>query len=132
MVQSGRILPGMNPLFPLMLEGSRVRLEPLSLAHVDGLLAAASESRATYSLTQVPPGVEGMTGWVERALADAERGQVVPFATVDRGRVVGSTRFANLERWDWPGAPVEPLPVGPDALEIGWTWLAASAQRTHV
>ena len=58
----------------------------------------------------------------------------MPFATVDkvRARVVGSTRFGNIECWSWPGAPVEPLPHGPDAVEIGWTWLAASAQRTYV
>ena len=109
----------MNTLFPLMLEGPRVRLEPLSLAHLDGLLAAAAESRATYSLTQVPLDAAAMTAWVERALSEADRGLAVPFATVDRGRVVGSTRFANLERWSWPGAPMEPLPIGPDAVEIG-------------
>jgi RimJ/RimL family protein N-acetyltransferase len=124
----------MEPLFPVTLEGERVRMEALSREHLPGLVAAASESRATYGLTQVADGVDAMAAWIESALADAARGAHVPFATVDkvRGRVVGSTRFANIERWTWPGAPVPPLPLGPDAVEIGWTWLAASAQRTHV
>jgi RimJ/RimL family protein N-acetyltransferase len=123
-----------SPLYPLTLDGRRVRLEALSHAHLEGLVAAASESRDTYGLTQVPKGADAMRAWIDSALADAARGAHVPFATVDklRGRVVGSTRFGNIERWTWPGPPVEPVPLGPDAVEIGWTWLAASAQRTYV
>ena len=111
-----------------------MRLEALSRAHVDGLVAAAAESRATYDLTHVPDGAAAMAAYVDAALADAARGVAVPFATVDkeRGQIVGSTRFCNLERWPWIGAPAAPVPLGPDAVEIGWTWLAASAQRTHV
>lgn len=124
----------MNSLFPLTLEGHGVRLEPLSPDHVDALVAAASESRATYGLTRVPEGRESMRAYVASALADADRGLAVPFATFDAraGRVVGTTRFGTIERWSWPGPVAEPVPVGPDAVEIGWTWLAPSAQRTHV
>lgn len=125
----------MSPLFPLTLTGRFVRLEPLDHAHVGALVAAASEARDTYALTQVPADAAAMQAYVDEALTMAARGQAVPFATVDlrRGRVVGSTRFGNLERWSWPGAPLPPAsPVGLDAVEIGWTWLAASAQRTHV
>ena len=118
----------------LTLENALVRLEPLAPAHVDALVTAASESRATYSLTQVPKGREAMLRYIESALADIERGVAVPFATFDKqhDRVVGSTRFGNIERWDWPEKPAPPIPNGPDAVEIGWTWLAQSAQRTHV
>jgi N-acetyltransferase len=121
-------------LFPLTLDGSWVRLEPLSPDHVVPLVAAATESRETYALTWVPADAAGMARYVESALADADRGLAVPFATIDkrRGRVVGSTRFGNIERWPWLGPPAPPVPLGPDAVEIGWTWLAASAQRTHV
>lgn len=120
-------------LHPLSLEGELVRLEPLSFEHVAPLVAAASESRATYGLTDVPADADAMRRYVERALAAAAQGTAVPFATVDRraNRVVGSTRFGNLERWIWPHRLDRPSLV-PDAVEIGWTWLAASAQRTHV
>src|SRR4051812_40500412 len=108
---------------PLTLEGRYVRLEPLAPSHVEGLLAAAGESRDTYGLTSVPTGRDDMARYVAAAMADAERGASVAFATVDRvrGRVAGSTRFCNLERWPWPSAPAAPVPShGIDALEIGW------------
>ena len=74
-----------------------------------------------------------MRAWVETALADQRAGRAVPFATVDRrtGRVIGSTRFGNIERWTWPaGSPMQRPPETPDVVEIGWTWLAADAQRS--
>ncbi|HYM66201.1 MAG TPA: GNAT family protein, partial [Patescibacteria group bacterium] len=59
----------------------------------------------------------------------------LPFATVDRasGRVAGSTRFLNIEFWTWPPDNRHQRgPERPDAVEIGATWLAASAQRTPI
>jgi len=124
----------MRPLAPLTLEGQYVRLEALTLQHVPALTAAAAESRETYAIAFVPAGEAEMQAYVEAALKDAGRGVAVPFATVDQrsGRVVGTTRFGNIEWWQWSGPPVPPVPAGPDALEIGWTWLAASAQRTAI
>jgi len=116
---------------PLTLEGTHVRLEPLALAHVPALAGAASGPRGTYALTWVPEGEAAMLRYVEEAIALREGGAAVPFATVQRatGRVIGSTRFFNFEYFRWPdGARAAPQP--PDAVEIGWTWLAADAQRT--
>lgn len=125
----------MKPIGPVTLTGAHVRLEPLSLAHVDGLLAAATENRQSYGLTYVPADREAMLEYVGAALADAGRGAAVPFATVaSDGRVAGSTRFGAIERWSWP-PPLRPLDRPPghaDVVEIGWTWLAARAQRTAV
>jgi RimJ/RimL family protein N-acetyltransferase len=125
----------MGPLFPVTLAGQLVRLEALTPAHVAPLAEAAAESRDTYRLTLVPEGLAAMEEYVRDALAQAERGLEVPFATVDArsGRVVGSTRFF-LERWSWPAplTPVAPVPLGPETVEIGSTWLAASAQRTAI
>ena len=116
---------------PLTLEGTHVRLEPLALAHVPALAGAASGPRGTYALTWVPEGEAAMRRYVEEAIALREGGAAVPFATVQRatGRAIGSTRFFNFEYFRWPdGARAAPQP--PDAVEIGWTWLAADAQRT--
>jgi RimJ/RimL family protein N-acetyltransferase len=118
---------------PLVLEGSQVRLEPLALEHLQALVAAASGPRQTYALTWVPEGEPAMRRYVEEALALRDTGAAVPFVTVQRatGRVLGSTRFFNFEYFRWPdGARAPPQP--PDAVEIGWTWLAADAQRTAV
>jgi RimJ/RimL family protein N-acetyltransferase len=116
------------------LEGRFVRLEPLSLQHVAGLVAAASISRETYAFTLVPDGAHAMRGYVEAALQARDAGAAVPFATIRRsdGRVVGSTRFGNLEYWKWPDGSAKNPPDPPDAAEIGWTWLASDAQRTPI
>ncbi len=115
-------------------------LEPLTPAHVDGLVAAAGESRRTYDFTWVPDDRPAMASYVAAALADQARGWALPFAVTSGGRVVGSTRFLDLDYWV-PGhrGPMHPpeLPApGPDAVpsvaEIGATWLAQSAQRTGV
>ncbi|HEX6774849.1 MAG TPA: GNAT family protein [Methylomirabilota bacterium] len=120
---------------PVILEGRYVRLEPLTPGHARALAAAAAGPRETYALTTVPEGEPGTLGYIETALRDQEAGRSLPFATVARstGRVVGSTRFLNIEFWAWP--PGHALQRGedvPDVVEIGATWLAAEAQRTPI
>jgi N-acetyltransferase len=44
--------------------------------------------------------------------------------------VLGSTRFANVERWTWSDGRERRPPGSADAVEIGWTWLERPAQRT--
>jgi RimJ/RimL family protein N-acetyltransferase len=104
--------------------------------HVDGLLLAASARRDTYDLTLVPASAEAMHAYVELGLSDQARGVSIPFVTRDARtrRVVGSTRFMNIERWTWPppGSPLQRTSEQADALEIGSTWLAQDAQRTAV
>lgn len=123
----------MEPIRPVVLEGKHVRLEPLGPHHRPALAAIAARHRETYRLTAVPAEPEGMVDYVESVLAQARAGAALPFATVDRARetVVGSTRFWNLEFWTWaPGHPMQRPPGVPDAVEIGYTWLAPEAQRT--
>jgi N-acetyltransferase len=121
-----------------VLEGTHVRLEPLSHAHVDGLLAAAGGDRSSFTYTWVPDGRDDVVDYVDRALAHAAAGDQVPFATVSSalGRVVGSTRFYELDPWDWSGAPGG-VPAGPAAAvlgraSVGHTWLDPAAQRSPV
>lgn len=120
-------------MLPLVtLTGALVRLEPLSPDHVPALAAAAAESRETYGYSRVPHGEDDVRRYVDDALAGRAEGHMLPFATVRcaDGRVVGSTRFAELQVWRWPdGDPRQRTDV-PDVAEIGYTWLAASAQRT--
>jgi len=122
-------------LHPVELEGAHVRLEPLSLGHVGPLVAAARGPRETYGFTIVPDTEGEMTQYVRTALELQTARRALPFATVEMvtGRVVGSTRFGNIEFWPWP--PGHPLQRGeqvPDVVEIGWTWLAADVQRTAI
>jgi len=125
----------MQPLAPVLLAGRHVRLEPLALAHVPGLLAAAAGPRETFLWTFVPAAEQAMHAYVEAALADQREGRGIPFATVDAGtgKVIGSTRFCNVERWPWPaGSPRLRPPGFADAVEIGYTWLHSSAQRSAI
>jgi RimJ/RimL family protein N-acetyltransferase len=110
----------------MRLEGKRVLLEPLVLAHVPALVEAASESRESYAFADVPDGPDAMAAYVLEAL---ETPGVIPFAIEVQGRVVGSTRFLRMEHWS--RLPDRPADV-PHVADIGWTWLAASAQGTGV
>ena len=123
---------------PFTLEGTHVRLEPLSPDHVDELLEAATGDRSTFAYTLVPSDRPAMAAYVERALDHAAAGDQVPFATrsLALGRVVGATRLYELEPWDWtalePGATPAPHGGVLDRASIGHTWLGPAAQRTPV
>lgn len=111
---------------PFGLVGRAVHLTPMSLDHVDGLVGAANEDRATYGYTEVPADAPTMRAHVERLIELREQGTDVPFTTCSAvdGRIVGATRFLWLRRYFGRSDP--------DAVEIGGTWLAASAQRSAI
>jgi RimJ/RimL family protein N-acetyltransferase len=123
-------------LDPIVLQGQHVRLEPLSRAHVPALVAAATSGpRETYGFTTVPATDREAERYVDEALALHAQGRALPFATLDvvSGRVVGSTRYLNVEFWAWPpGSPLQRGDELPDVVEIGATWLAPQAQRTAI
>ncbi|MEX2221755.1 MAG: GNAT family protein [Candidatus Rokuibacteriota bacterium] len=120
---------------PVILEGRWVRLEPLEEAHAPGLLAAAAGRRDAYGFTLVPGNEAETAAYIETALGEQAVGRALPFATVDRARslIVGATRFFNVEFWLWPPDNANQRGADrPDVVEIGWTWLGASAQRTPI
>jgi N-acetyltransferase len=107
------------------LPGALVRLEPLSPAHRADLAAAAEEDRGSYAFTQVPRAAE-VDAYLAAHFDRADQGRMVPFAQVRLadGRAVGCTSY--FEPRYWPGR------ADLCAVEIGWTWLAASAQRSGI
>jgi RimJ/RimL family protein N-acetyltransferase len=118
-------------LEPFALKGPTVTLRPLALEDAEALAAAAAESRDQYGFTRVPEGVEDAQRYIAGALADRETRGRLPFATLWQGRVVGSTSYLGAERWRWPAGSPQQRADRPDVVEIGSTWLAASAQRTR-
>jgi len=103
------------------LVGRHVRLEPLAASHLPGLALAIEDGRLwELPFTFVPPPAE-VAGLLANAEAAFAAGRELAFATVDAatGRVVGSTRFRNIE-------------AAHRRVEIGFTFLAASAQRTAI
>jgi RimJ/RimL family protein N-acetyltransferase len=114
-----------------VLRGKIVTLRPLTMADASAMAAAASESRAEFTYTRVPHGVEEAEQYIAAALADREAGRRMPFAILWSDRVVGSTSYLDVQHWRWPsGSPLQRTDH-PDVVEIGSTWLAASAQRTR-
>ena len=118
-------------LIPPVLQGPSVTLRLLSLDDAGVLAAAAAESRAQYGFTRVPDGLEDAQRYIAGALAERETRGRLPFATLWHGRVVGSTSYLGAERWRWPAGSPQQRDEAPDVVEIGATWLAASAQRTR-
>ena len=110
-----------DALSSVTLTGAHVRLEPLAMSHLDAL-AAVGLDPDLWRLTPSPVRTrEDMAAYIQAALAGHARGEMLPFATVDRasGEVVGSTRFGNI------------VPQH-KRVEIGWTWIAKRWQRTAI
>lgn len=106
---------------PVTLEGRHVRLEPLSRAHRDALVAVGLDEELWRWIPDPVRTPQEMAAYLEIALADQARGVSLPFAIVEKksGQVIGSTRYANIERVH-------------RRVEIGWTWVARQWQRTAV
>jgi len=107
---------------PVVLEGSRVRLEPLSLdRHFDGLREIGLDPELWRFTLNRAETAEDLRRYLDQALREQAAGTALPFATVDlaSGQVAGCTRFGNIERVH-------------RRVEIGWTWVGHPFQRSHV
>jgi len=104
---------------PVVLEGTVVRLEPLSVDHLQGLISVGLDADIWRWMPVAIQTPGDMRTYIETALAGRDSGREMPFATieVDSGRVIGGTRYLNIE-------PAH------RRLEIGYTWLAPAWQRT--
>ncbi|SAK52514.1 GNAT family N-acetyltransferase [Caballeronia ptereochthonis] len=103
------------------LTGERVQLRPLQREDRAALLDAAADGELWNLSVTVVPNEDTIDRYIDTALAGRDAGAVMPFVIVrlHDGRVVGSTRFWKIDRVN-------------RKLEIGHTWLAASAQRTGI
>jgi len=106
---------------PAALEANGIRLEPLSLDHHDGLVAAASDGKLWELFFTSVPEPEKTRAYIEQALEGQKAGHMLPWAVRDlkSGQIVGSTRYHDII-------------AGVDRVEIGWTWYAQRCQRSHV
>jgi len=117
---------------PQPLEGRHIRLEPLELMHLEGLIIAAAADPPLYQWSPVPQGRDAVIRYIETALAWRQAGTGLAFATVRiaGGAVIGSTRFFDIDHWPWPTGHLRHGRENPDVCEIGYTWLTSSAVRT--
>jgi len=114
------------------LEGNHVRLEPLEPQNAAALVEASAADTSFYTWSLVPVGREAVEKYIDTALAWRDAGTALPFVTVRKadGKVIGSTRFFEMERWPWPEGSAHHGQHVYDTGEIGYTWLTASAIRT--
>ena len=106
---------------PTTLEGRGIRLEPMTPAHADALGRAATDGRLWELWFTSVPEPDKMSGYVTDALAGQDAGHMLPWVVreLTSGEIVGSTRYHDI------------VPTI-DRVEIGYTWYAASSQRTNV
>jgi N-acetyltransferase len=125
---------------PVTLEGRYVRLEPLTAAHEEPLIAAASDGELWNSIVTVVPDSHTAAEYIQTALQAQAQGTELPFVIVQKklqegfeghsatgtagvapasDRIVGTTRFYEIKSEN-------------RAAAIGYTWLSASVQRSPV
>lgn len=105
----------------VVLEGRWVRLEPLVDSHHTGLCEVGLEPDLWNLIWYRVTTPQEMYDYIRTALDAESRGAELPFATTEKatGRVVGSTRFLNIDKTH-------------RRVEIGGTWIAKPWQRTAV
>ena len=111
----------MITLAPVTLEGHGVRLEPLSTAHTADLSLAVQDGRLWELWYTSVPEPDAVGTYLAEAFEGQRAGHMLPWAVreLETGAIVGSTRYHDI------------LP-DIDRVEIGYTWYAASWQRSHV
>ena len=114
-------IPARMIVAPLVLEGHQLRLEPLTLAHHEGLCQIGLEADLWRWIPNQVRTPTDMTNYIETALAEQAAGKSLPFAQIERstGRVIGSSRYMNIE-------------AAHRRVEIGSTWVAPAWQRTAI
>jgi RimJ/RimL family protein N-acetyltransferase len=113
----------LNIVTPVTLTGSAVRLEPVRNEHAE-LFWEVAKNDLDDIFRWIPYRMQTREDFqllVAKALQEQERGESVVFTTVENGsgRVIGSTRFMNIDRNN-------------RRVEIGSTWIAPAWQRTAV
>jgi len=115
--------PPLTSVIPITLEGSVVRLEPLRRDHAELFWEAAKDDLDDI-FQWIPYRMKSEEDFqlvVDKAFGEQQRGESVVFATVERssGKVIGSTRFMNIDRAN-------------RRVEIGSTWIVPPWQRSAV
>ena len=103
---------------PVTLKGTHVRLEPLALAHLDGLVEAVGDGELWRLWYTSVPAPERMAPEIARRLDLQAAGHMLPFTVFDAdGACAGMTTYMHID-------------AEHRRVEIGSTWLRKRVQRT--
>jgi RimJ/RimL family protein N-acetyltransferase len=111
----------MQTPIPTTLTGNGVRLEPLQPDHAAALAKAAADGELWKLWFTSVPEPENTLKYVDDALEGQRAGHMLAWVVRDLATdtIVGTTRYHDIV-------------TAVDRVEIGYTWYAASRQRTHV
>ena len=111
----------MSWLEPVILNGPRVRLEPLEHRHKADLIEAVKDGELWRLWYTSIPGPEKMQAEIDRRRGLQAAGSMLPFAVIDgaSGKAVGMTTYMNADAVN-------------KRVEIGSTWYRKSVQRTKL
>ena len=104
---------------PVILEGSKVRLEPLDASHIPALMEIGRQE-AIWGFISINGADNAiLSAHLKSAMLKRATGEQYPFTVIDKvtGKVIGSTLFHNI----FPEHR---------KLEIGWTWYDPAYWRT--
>jgi RimJ/RimL family protein N-acetyltransferase len=110
-----------NWITPVTLTGKLVRLEPIALAHEQGLIEATKDGALWQLWFTSVPNPEQVHEFINTALDLQQVNSALAFSVIElsTGRILGSTRFCNID-------------IKNRRLEIGYTWYRQSVQRTGI
>jgi len=106
---------------PILLEGDRVRLEPISLEHLPELAQVAFEPSIWRWISRRITNLDDLRNFIDIALAEVRAGTSIVWVTrsVSNGHVAGATRFYEISQEH-------------RTMELGWTWLHPDFHRTGI
>jgi len=106
---------------PVTLEGRFVRLEPLAESHCAGLCEVSLHAELWRLIPYRMTTPDDVAVYIQARRAALAAGSELGFATIEKasGRVVGSTRFMNID-------------AANRRAEIGGTWIGKPWQRTAI
>lgn len=105
----------------ISLKGRWAQLLPLDRSHLPALETAASDGRLWELFFTSVPAPHLLENWFTTAMTLQEKALAQPFVVVDAetNKIIGSTRYCNIDSAN-------------KRLEIGYTWYAASYQRSAI
>lgn len=106
---------------PVTLDGSRVRLEPIGMEHLPALAEVAFHPDIWQWMNDRMETEDDLRRFIQAALDASAAGTAMVWVTRSKadGKIAGSTRFADIQ-------------TGHRTLELGWTWLHPSYQRSGI
>ena len=112
----------MKPIQAITLSSDKVRLEPLTMDHLEAFyLAGKDDSLWRWVAPHQCKDLATTKRWLQTSLASMEQGLQMAFVIVDiaSNRVIGSTRYCAID-------------LDNSGIEIGFTFISPEFQRSYV